>query len=255
MLSYRRVYKTYGYLSVINGVTIDFEPGVIHALLGPNGSGKSTLLRMAVGLTRPDSGRVSVAGVNPVERPEDAKRVVGYAPEEITLYDSLTPRETVELVRWAHGLGPRVETRLEKLLEVFGLTEEADRRVGELSLGARRRLLLVCALVHDPPVLVLDEPFSGLDLEGAVVLREILRKEASRGKTVVFTTHVMPLAEALGDVVIILNLGRVVARGRPEELREAVSASSLEEVLLRETGVDARVRSILRALGAGDELR
>ncbi len=251
MLRYRRVYKAYGYLSVINGVTVDFEPGVVHALLGPNGSGKSTLLKMAVGLTRPDSGTVTVAGVNPAERPEEARRVVGYAPEEIVLYESLTPWETVELVRWAHRLGGDSQDRLKGLLRLFGLEGEGDRLVGELSLGARRRLLLACALAHDPPVLVLDEPFSGLDPEGAVVLREVLREEAARGKTVVFTTHVMPIAEALADVVTILHVGRVVARGRPEELREAISASSLEEVFLRETGIDDRVRSVLRALGSG----
>ncbi len=251
MLSYRRVYKTYGYLSVINGVTVDFEPGVVHALLGPNGSGKSTLIRMAVGLTRPDSGRVTVAGVNPAESPEEAKRVAGYAPEEVTLYDSLTPRETLELVSWAHRLDERRADRLERLFGLFGLDEEEDRLVGELSLGAKRRLLLVCALAHDPPVLILDEPFSGLDPEGAAILREVMREEAARGKTVVFTTHVMPIAEALADVVTILHVGRVVARGRPDELREAVSASSLEEVFLRTTGIDERIRSLLRVLEAG----
>ena len=248
MISYKGVFKTYGYLLVLNGVTADFEPGVVHALVGPNGSGKSTMLRMAVGLTRPDHGEVSVAGLNPAREPERVKRIVGYVPEEVSLYESLTPAETFSLVSWAYGLGRGSESRIDWIVDLFGLRGDLNRLVGELSLGTKRRLMIGLALTHDPRVLIMDEPFSGLGPEGAIIVKEILRRSAEEGRTVLFSTHILELAEAVADIVTILHRGSVVARGSPEDLRDLHEASSLEGVFMKSTKLDRRLRKILTIL-------
>lgn len=252
MLSYRDVKKRYGDTMAVDGVSIDFEPGVIHALLGPNGSGKSTLMKMAIGVVRPDVGEVRVDGVDPTRDPVSARRIVGYAPEEILLYESLTPAETLSFLGSVYRLSRgELEERANFLVKLFKLEEQMNKLAGELSHGNRRKLLLINALLHDPKVLIFDEPFSGLDPEAGRVLREIMRKYASEGKTILFSTHVLELAEAVADAVTIMHKGRVVARGSPEELREELKATDLESAFLRATGLSEELKKLLQVLWGG----
>ncbi len=246
MLSYSQVRKRYGDVEALKGVTVQFEPGKIHALLGPNGSGKSTLMKMAIGLVRPDSGQVRVDGIDPVEDPISARRIVGYAPEEIVIYESLTPAEYLSFLGYVYRL-PRdeLESRLETLIRVFKMKEHMGKLGGELSHGNRRKLLLMAALIHDPRVLILDEPFSGLDPEIARVLKEIMRRYADEGRVVVFSTHILELAEAVADEVTIMHLGEVVARGPMEELR---GKKDLESYFMEVTGLTSELEELLKAL-------
>ncbi|HDM91981.1 MAG TPA: ABC transporter ATP-binding protein [Candidatus Korarchaeota archaeon] len=249
MLSYREVVKRYGDVVAVDKVSVDFEPGVIHALLGPNGSGKSTLMKMAIGVVRPDAGEIRVDGIDPARNPVSARKIVGYAPEEIVIYESLTPAETLSFLGSVYGL-PRgeLEERVNLLVRLLKLEDHMNKLAGELSHGNRRKLLLVSALLHDPKVLILDEPFSGLDPEAGRVLREIMRKYASEGKIVLFSTHILELAEAVADVVTIMHMGRVVARGSPEELREELRAADLESAFLTATGLSGELKELLQVL-------
>ncbi len=249
MLSYRGVEKRYGHFVAVDNVSIDFEPGLIHALLGPNGAGKSTLMKMAIGVARPDAGEVRVDGVDPARDPVSARRIVGYAPEEIVVYESLTPVETLSFLGSVYRL-PRdkLEENVNLLIKLFKLGEHMNKLAGELSHGNKRKLLLVSALLHDPKVLILDEPFSGLDPEAGRVLREIMRKYSSEGKTILFSTHILELAEAVADMVTIMHNGRIVARGSPEELRKELRASDLESVFMTATGLSGELKELLKAL-------
>ena len=246
MLSYEGVTKRYGDVQALRGVTVEFQPGRIHALLGPNGSGKSTLMKMAIGLVKPDSGSVRVDGIDPVEDPISARKVVGYAPEEIVIYESLTPAEYLSFLGYVYDIPKEeLESRLRTLIKVFKMEDHMGKLGGELSHGNRRKLLIMSALIHDPRVLILDEPFSGLDPEIARVLKELMRKYAEERRVVVFSTHILELAEAVADEVTIMHLGEVVAKGPMEELR---GKKDLETYFLEVTGLTSELEELLKAL-------
>ncbi len=246
MLSYEGVTKRYGNVQALKGVTVEFQPSRIHALLGPNGSGKSTLMKMAIGLVKPDSGRVRVDGIDPVEDPISARKIVGYAPEEIVIYESLTPAEYLSFLGYVYTIPKdELETRLKTLIKIFKMDEHMGKLGGELSHGNRRKLLIMSALIHDPKVLILDEPFSGLDPEVARVLKELMRKYAEEGRVVIFSTHILELAEAVADEVTIMHRGEVVAKGPMEELR---GKKDLETYFLEVTGLTSELEELLKAL-------
>lgn len=246
VLSYEEVRKSYGSVQALKGVSVEFQPGKIHALLGPNGSGKSTLMKMSIGLVKPDSGKVRVEGIDPVADPISARMVVGYAPEEIVIYESLTPAEYLSFLGYIYRI-PReeLEPRLRTLIKVFKMEDQMGKLGGELSHGNRRKLMLMAALIHDPRVLILDEPFSGLDPEVARVLKEIMRKHAYEGRAVVFSTHILELAEAVADEIAIMHLGELVAKGPIEELK---GKKDLETYFLEVTGLTSELEDLLKAL-------
>lgn len=239
--------KRYGEVVAVNGVTASFEPGIVNVLLGPNGSGKSTLMKMAVGLVKPDEGKVTVDGMDPSADPVSIKRIVGYAPEEIMIYESLTPAETFSFLGSVYGIPhEELERRVKLLIRLFKLEEQMSKFGGELSHGNRRKVLLASALLHEPKVLVLDEPFNGLDPEAGRVLKELLKKYVSEGRTVLVSTHILELAEAIADRITIMHAGRVVATGTPEELEK--EAKDLESAFMRATGLSSELQELLKAL-------
>ncbi len=249
MLSYLDVTKLYGEVKALDGVTVEFRSGVINALLGPNGSGKSTMMKMSVGLVRPDSGQVRVDGVDPSKDPVAARRIVGYSPEEIVLYESLTPAELFSFVGSIHGIPKEtLKERVNTLIRLFRLEEYMGKLIGELSHGNRRKVSIALALLHDPRVVILDEPFSGLDPQAGKILKELLRKYANEGRTVLFSTHVLELAEAVADRITILHQGRVVGFGSPKDLKERLAAADLETAFLKATGLSEEVRELLETL-------
>ncbi len=246
MLKYEEVSKRYGDVTALDGVTVDFPPGKIHALLGPNGSGKSTMMKMSIGLVKPDSGKVRVDGIDPISDPVKARMVVGYSPEEIVIYESLTPAEYLSFLGYVYHIPREVmEERASRLIRLFKMEEHMGKLGGELSHGNRRKVLIMSALIHDPRVIILDEPFSGLDPEIARVLKEIMRKYADEGRTVIFSTHILELAEAVADEVTIMHRGRVVAKGPMEELK---GKKDLESYFLEVTGLTSELENLLKAL-------
>ena len=213
------VRRTFGAVEAVRGIELTARPGEVTALVGPNGAGKTTLLLVLATLLVPDAGEVSVAGHDPVHAPDEVRARMGWAPDVFGLYDNLTAREYLQLFGEAYRLGRgRAASRAGELLELSRLQEHADRPVHTLSRGQKQRLGLVRALVHDPEVLLLDEPASGLDPRSRVELRELLRALARSGTAVVVSSHLLGDLEELADRVVFVDRGTTVGEHALDQL-------------------------------------
>lgn len=239
--------KSFDKTKVLDNVSLKILPGKLYVILGPNGSGKSTLMKMTIGLVRPDSGRVLVGGICPQENPVSAKKVVGFLPEEPVLYESLKLLDYLNLILNVYGVYVS-EERIREVLDVLGLRQHLDKLAGELSHGNKRKLMFASLMLRNPDYLVLDEVFSGLDPSSAVVVKTWLREKVKRGATVVFSTHILPLAEAIADTVVIIYKGRKVAEGSVDELRELYGKKELEEIFLSVTSFGKKYDDLIRSL-------
>ncbi len=253
MIRVRDLVKSFDGKQAVQGVSFDVEPGQITGYLGPNGAGKSTTVKMITGVLRTTSGSIEVCGVDVLQQPLEAKRRIGYVPESQALYTSLTPNEYLSLVAELHDMdrGYAAE-RIRQLTEAFGLTESVDRLIETFSKGMRQKVLLIGALLHDPDVLLLDEPLNGLDVNMALTFRRILEGLAERGKTILFCSHILDVVERLCTRIIVLDQGRVVADAPTRELLEGHPAHRLESVfqdLTRRGDADEWVGQFLDAVG------
>ena len=233
--------RRFGAVTAVDGVSLEVRPGEIVGFLGPNGAGKTTTLRVCAGLLRADAGDVEVAGVSLAREPLRARARMGFVPDRPFLYDRLSAREFLDFVAALYDVPPdEATTRAEELLRRLDLDEAADDFVESYSLGMRQKVSLAAALLHDPPLTLLDEPLQGLDPRGARVLKDLLRERAARGCGVLVSTHLLEVAERLCDRVVILDRGRKVAEGSLEELRGTSGAhgaagagpATLEDVFL-----------------------
>ena len=232
--------KRYGPLTAISGLTFTVEPGEVYALLGPNGAGKTTALRCLATLLRPSEGSASVCGIDVTVDPLAVRARLGFLSSSMGLYERLTPVELIEFFGRLQGLdGTALAGRVEDMVELFALGGFADRLCGKLSTGQRQRVALARALVHDPPVLILDEPTHGLDVLSGQAIYEFIVRERGRSKTILFSTHQMQEVELLADRVGVLNAGRLVAEGRPEELVARTGAPNLVRAFLSLVGGEA----------------
>jgi len=216
LVSVEGVSKRYGETQAVGGASVSISAGEIYALVGANGAGKSTLIRMIVGLTEPDAGSVSVCGVDMLKQAVEAKRHLGYLPEELYLYQRLTGREYLRLVA---GLKGSEAAPAEAEAEFFELGAVADKWVGGYSLGMRKKLGLAAAFAGSPRVLVLDEPLNGLDVEMMRKLRLRIERERDAGRALLVSSHVMSFVERVADRAGVMRAGRFVAEGTPAELR------------------------------------
>jgi len=207
----------------VDGLDLAVRAGEFYALLGPNGAGKTTTLRMIAGLTRPDAGAIHVAGIDALADPVAAKRVMAWISDEPMIYDKLTPREYLEFVAGLWDVEPALaEMRAEELLGWLELTENADQRCESFSRGMRQKVALAGALVHDPRVIILDEPLTGLDAGSARQVKNVLRERVRAGGAIVMTTHILEVAERMADRIGVIAHGRLIAEGTLDELhREA----------------------------------
>lgn len=246
--------KRYGPVRAVDGVDLHVAAGEVVALLGPNGAGKSTTIKAITGMLRPTRGAIEILGHDLAKRPIDAKRAFGYVPDRPYLYPKLTGREIlrflVRLRRVEDG-----EARGEALLGTFGLADAADALIETYSHGMRQRLTFVCALLHRPPVLVIDEPMVGLDPRGARDVRTLMRRHADEGGAVLMTTHSMEVAQAVADRVLVMAKGRVAAHGTMRELRERVGRedADLEAIFLQITDEELDARRSASVMGEGAE--
>ena len=233
MLDIRHLTKFYSAVAAIKDVSFSVEAGAILGLLGPNGSGKSTTVSILTGLRDPSAGEVWFQGVNIANRLPEYKARVGYVPEEAHLYSFLSGREHLQLVGRLRRIADRLlATKISTLLELFGLESAGDQPMSGYSKGMRQKILIIAALLHDPDVLILDEPESGLDLTAGLVLRHLIPVLAARGKTIVYSSHLLDRVERLCAVVVVLHRGRIVAQGPVVQLRAMMqSSSSLEDVV------------------------
>jgi ABC-2 type transport system ATP-binding protein len=237
-LRLRGLSKSFG-KPAVDGLDLTIRAGEFYALLGPNGAGKTTTLRMVAGLLPPDSGAISVFGVDALRDPIAAKRVTAWLPDEPMLYDKLTPLEYLEFVAGLWGVAPDVaEPRADELLATLGLADNARSRCEGFSRGMKQKVALAGALIHDPKLLMLDEPLTGLDAQAARLVKDLLRERTRQGCAVILTTHILEVAERLADRIGIIQHGRLVAEGGLADLQAQAGSQSatLEEVFLRLTG-------------------
>jgi ABC-2 type transport system ATP-binding protein len=241
--------KDFGARTVLDGVDLAVPAGTVFGLLGPNGAGKTTTVRMLTTLLAPDRGRASVAGFDVVRQPTEVRRRIGLTGQLSAVDERLTGRENLVLVGRLHHLGRATAACVaDGLLERFELTDAADRQTGGYSGGMRRRLDLAASLVADPPVLFLDEPTTGLDLTSRLILWDTVRRQAAAGTTVLLTTQYLEEADQLADRIAVVDGGRVIAEGTPEELKRKVGGERLELSFALDGDAD-RAFAALAALG------
>jgi ABC-2 type transport system ATP-binding protein len=238
MIQTENLSREYGPKIALSGLNLRVEPGEILGFLGPNGAGKSTTVKILTGMIRPTSGRAVVAGFDVVEQPMEAKKRIGYVPETAALYDGLSAAEYLELIACLHHLDRHTAgARSAELLDLFGLAVDRDKRLSEFSKGMRQKVLIAAALIHRPEVLFLDEPLDGLDANAAMVVKEVLKRLADQGKTILFCSHILDVVERMCTRIVIINNGRQIADGTAATIRESTGTATLEEAFSRLTGV------------------
>ena len=223
----------------VQHLALTVRSGELYALLGPNGAGKTTTLRMVAGLLQPDSGSISVFGVNALAQPAAAKQLIAWVPDEPMLYDRLTAMEYLEFVAGLWGVDPKAaRARAEDLLKWLGLWDQRDQRCESFSRGMKQKAALAGALIHEPKLLILDEPLTGLDAAAARQVKDLLQARVKGGDTVILTTHILEVAERIADRIGIIQNGRLLAEGTLDELRARAGEgqATLEDVFLELTG-------------------
>ena len=234
--------KLYGNFVAVDDISLHVEPGEVFGFLGPNGAGKTTTIRIMAGLSLPSAGTVRVAGYDMTTQSREAKLRTGYIPDRPYLYEKLSGWELLRFVADLYEQDwDACRERAAATLEYLELAEWADARIENYSHGMKQKLVIVSALVHDPAVLVIDEPMVGLDALAQKKVRQLLRSEANRGKTIFLTTHTLSVAEAVCDRIAILRRGRIISTGTSQEIKSAAGTpgSALEDVFLEMTSETA----------------
>jgi len=243
--------KRYGSFDALNGLNLKVMPGEIYGLLGPNGAGKTTTLKITAGLIEPTTGSVIVSGFDATRDSLHAKTKIGYVAEIPILYDSLTPRELLEFEASVRRLAKDpMNRRAGQLAEAFGVVSVFDSPIGTLSMGTKQKVAIIAALLHQPPVLLLDEPLNSLDAKSSRILRELLSLHVQRGGAVLFSTHIMEIAQTLCSRIGIIYEGKVVAEGDLDQLRARTGEkdATLETVFMKLTNEASEVENIVRTL-------
>jgi ABC-2 type transport system ATP-binding protein len=236
----RGLIKRFGGFTALNGLDLTIPRGAFYAFLGPNGAGKSTSIALLTGVYGPDDGSIHLLGVDAVRQPLEVKRRIGVVPEELSLFERLSGRQYLTFCARMYGLdGEEAAARATELLELTELTYKAGALVAEYSKGMRRRLAIAAALIHAPELVLLDEPFEGIDVLAAGVIRELLRELSRRGVTLLLTTHVLEIAERLATHAGIIKGGRMLDQGPVGTLLSRYDAPSLESVFEKLISVPA----------------
>src|SRR6201986_4756244 len=240
--------KSFGDKEAVAGVDLEIAAGSLAGLVGPNGAGKTTSLSMMTGLLRPDSGRILIDGLNVWADPPAAKAIIGVVPAEARLFERLSGEELLEYSGRLHGLAAgEARERAGQLLTVLDLAEDARRLVADYSTGMRKKVMLGCALIHNPAVLFLDEPLEGVDPVSADVIRRLLTRFVGSGSTVLFSSHVMELVEQVCDHVSIIDQGHIGATGTTDQVR---GGKTLQQAFIDLVGARATDKEVLSWLGS-----
>ncbi|ASJ13052.1 ABC transporter ATP-binding protein [Thermococcus thioreducens] len=249
MIEVEGLVKRFGSNVALKGITFTVKDGEIYGLLGPNGSGKSTTMKILAGIIPPSGGKAIVNGIDVSKDPLRVKRIAGYVPETPVLYESLTPVEFFNFIGSVRRIPKEeLQERVETFVRAFGIEKYLGEMIGSLSFGTRQKISLISAMLHDPKVLVLDEAMNGLDPKSARILRELLLQFREEGRSIVFSTHVLALAETICDRVGVIYNGEIIAEGTVEQLKEFAHEESLEDVFLKLTESQEEVAGIVRAL-------
>jgi len=241
--------KSFGDVKAVNNLNFYVKPGEIFGLLGPNGAGKTTTVKMILGLLDKDEGSIEVFGLDPEVDEVEIKKNIGYVAEEPMIYRSLTAKELFNFAGSLRGLqGEEVSKRLANLLESFGALDYYNKSVATLSRGNKQKIQIIAALLHEPKLLILDEPFSGLDVKSVKVFKELIKMHTEKGGSVIFSTHVMEIAENLCDRITIIKKGKDIASGTVEELKVKAKQNKFEDVFLELTEEEEEIAHIVEGL-------
>ncbi|MBC7919647.1 MAG: ABC transporter ATP-binding protein [Ferruginibacter sp.] len=235
LITIRNLYKVYR-TPVLRNINLDVYAGETIGYIGPNGAGKSTTIKILIGMVADFEGEVTVLGYDVRRHPLEVKKRIGYVPENAALYDSLTPLEYLRFVGQLHQMDEeKITGKSRQLLSLFDLGDQQNTRMHTFSKGMRQKVLLIAGLIHNPDVLFLDEPLSGLDANAVILVKEVLAQLAATGKTIFYSSHLMDVVEKISNRIVILNGGEIVANGSFETLR-AQRGDSLEKVFTELTG-------------------
>jgi ABC-2 type transport system ATP-binding protein len=253
VISIKNLFKSYGDKLVLKDINLDAFPGQVIGYIGPNGAGKSTTVKILCGLLTDYEGTVTVKGFDLKTQTLEAKRVIGYVPELAELYDVLTPREYLGFSGALYGLDKElVEERIYRMLSAFGLQANIDQRMESFSKGMRQKVLVASGIMHNPDVIILDEPLSGLDANSVIIIKELISKLAREGKTIFYCSHMMDVVEKVSDRIVLIDEGRVIANGTFRELQEQQGNKSLEQIFSKLTQNETQSNSAEELLNAID---
>ena len=230
-ISFNAVTKQYGSVTAVNELTLDLASGELFGFLGPNGAGKTTAIKMAAGLVRPTSGQILISGFDIQTKSLDAKRLFGFVPDNPYIYESLTGREFLHYCAGLYRLGYyKTEKRVLELSEQFGIDSWIDKRAGEYSHGMKQRIVMASAFLHEPEIVLIDEPMIGLDPAAVRMVKQVMKDFCSNGGTLFFSTHTLSNAEQVCDRIGIINEGRLIVSGTLEQIRR--DSGNLEDAFL-----------------------
>lgn len=231
IIQIRKLNKYYGNKHVLNDISLDIYPGQVIGYIGPNGAGKSTTVKILCGLLSDFKGDVTVKGMDVRKQALDVKALIGYVPEMAELYDVLTPNEFLSLMGALYKMpGELVAERAKNMMDAFGMGGNMDQRMDTFSKGMKQKVLITSGLLHNPEIIILDEPLSGLDANSVIIVKELIGKLAASGKTIFYSSHMMDVVEKVSDRIVLINEGRVVADGSFEELKKNQDKNSLEQI-------------------------
>lgn len=236
LIQIRNLSKSYGSKLVLKSLTLDIYPGQVIGYIGPNGAGKSTTVKILTGLIPDFNGKVLVDGINMGQNPLEIKKLIGYVPENAEIYDVLTPMEYLDFIGKLYNMEEAVlHDRAKKLLTAFGLGDNIDQRMDTFSKGMKQKVLLISGIIHNPKIIVLDEPLSGLDANAVIMIKELIVKLKQEGKTIFYCSHVMDVVEKVSDRILLINKGEIIADGSFESLKQD-HADTLEQIFAKLTG-------------------
>ena len=257
MIRVSHLTKKYGATTAVDDISFEIQQGEIVGYLGPNGAGKSTTLKMLIGLLQPTSGEISVAGYDAATELLELKRHIGYVPEEAQLYEHLTLVEHLQLIGRLYHLEERlIAQKITELAKLFDMASQANQRISSFSQGMRQKCLIMSALLHNPDVLFLDEPFTNLDVTTVTLMKMVLQRLAELGKTILYCTHILEVAETLCPRIMIINAGKLIADASVEELREQTNQTALNEIftqLTETTGIGEKTEEAIRIVMEGTQ--
>ncbi|MDB1954021.1 ABC transporter ATP-binding protein [Clostridium tertium] len=229
--------KSFGEKQVLKGINLKINKGSIIGYIGPNGAGKSTTVKIIMGLVTGYTGEIRIFGEDISKDDGSYKKKIGYVPEVPEIYDSLTGKEYLTFIAQLYDIDyDKADDKARKLMDILGIADVYEKRISSYSKGMKQKLILISSLIHDPEILFLDEPLSGLDANSVMIIKEILSYLAKEGKTIFYSSHIMEVVEKISDRIILINNGEIVADGNFEELKSNYKESSLESIFNEVTG-------------------
>ncbi|MEP6466772.1 MAG: ABC transporter ATP-binding protein [Parafilimonas sp.] len=254
VISIKHLEKSYGAKQVLKGINLEVNAGQVLGYIGPNGAGKSTTVKILCGLLSDYEGDVKVKGLDLKTDALAVKAMIGYVPESAELYDVLTPVEFLQLMGSLYNLNETVcMHRIERMMAAFGLQPNVNQRMETFSKGMKQKVLIASGLLHNPDIIILDEPLSGLDANSVIVIKDLISKLAKEGKTIFYCSHMMDIVEKVSDRIILINEGVVVADGSFKQLQQQEGNNSLEQIFAQLTGNNIGANTADDLLRAFDE--